>query len=545
VAVAFNAGNLLPVAQALRKKYQDTDIVICADDDRRTDGNLGVTKAREAAAAIHAQLAIPGFPSEAGGTDFNDLAIEAGLDAVSQQILAVVDRGIPPNFKLTKDMLYLLRERTSKGQVKVEEIAICSRLEVLALTRNTTGGEWGRLLRFADQDRGIHEWAMPTEMLAGDGSEYRARLLEQGLTIWPSREAHYGLHEYISQCRPAGRARAVTRVGWHGNAFVLPDEVFGDTQGERTLYQSAIAIDHKLNQRGSLQDWQREIAIRCLSNSRLIFAVSAAFVPPLLYLTGDESGGFNYVGQSSLGKTTALRVAGSVWGGSQEPAGYLRQWRATSNGLEGIAALHSDTSLCLDELSEVSAREAGSAAYMLANGQGKGRMRPDISLRRAHAWRISFLSSGELTLADKVQEDDRKRATAGQQVRVLDIPSDAGSGLGLFENLHGSANGQEFADWLRASTQRYYGVPAREFLAEIVKDSARVADATRQSRDDFIRDVCPRDADGQVRRAATRFGLVAAAGELATALGVTGWERGSASWAAGVCFGAWLTHVVI
>ncbi|CEK09175.1 DUF927 domain-containing protein [Legionella hackeliae] len=39
--------------------------------------------------------------------------------------------------------------------------------------------------------------------------------------------------------------------------------------------------------------------------------------------------------------------------------------------LEGLASLHNDGLLILDELSQMDPREAGEAAYLLANGQGK------------------------------------------------------------------------------------------------------------------------------------------------------------------------------
>jgi len=72
--VAFNAGNLKPVAQRLKASYPQAEFVICADNDRFTEGNPGVTKATEAAQAIGARLAVPEFPDCAEGTDFNDLA---------------------------------------------------------------------------------------------------------------------------------------------------------------------------------------------------------------------------------------------------------------------------------------------------------------------------------------------------------------------------------------------------------------------------------------------------------------------------------------
>jgi len=92
VAVAFNAGNLLATAQALRARFPDIRIVICGDDDHATAGNPGLTKAREAALAINGEIAIPDFgPNRPdGATDFNDLHRHAGLDAVRQCIVRAI-----------------------------------------------------------------------------------------------------------------------------------------------------------------------------------------------------------------------------------------------------------------------------------------------------------------------------------------------------------------------------------------------------------------------------------------------------------------------
>jgi putative DNA primase/helicase len=88
VVVAFDAGNLLPVATALREKNPFAAIIICADDDVDVEGNPGLTKAKEAARAIGASLAIPDFGVErlADCTDFNDLLKHVGKDAVAEQI---------------------------------------------------------------------------------------------------------------------------------------------------------------------------------------------------------------------------------------------------------------------------------------------------------------------------------------------------------------------------------------------------------------------------------------------------------------------------
>ena len=72
VAVAFTAGNLKQVAIELRKKYPQTYIVILADNDRFTPGNPGLTKAREAADAVHGEVRCPTFRENEPGTDYND-----------------------------------------------------------------------------------------------------------------------------------------------------------------------------------------------------------------------------------------------------------------------------------------------------------------------------------------------------------------------------------------------------------------------------------------------------------------------------------------
>ena len=92
--VAFNAGNLKPVAQVIRAKYPNGEIVVVADNDQWTEGNPGVTKAQEAAAVVHGAIVIPQFFNlESCPTDFNDLLCLEGLEAVKQQLTEVLSRG--------------------------------------------------------------------------------------------------------------------------------------------------------------------------------------------------------------------------------------------------------------------------------------------------------------------------------------------------------------------------------------------------------------------------------------------------------------------
>jgi putative DNA primase/helicase len=76
VAVAFDSGNLLPVAQAIRVTRPELKLIIAADDDWKSDINIGLTKAKEAAQKVGGSLVIPNFLNNRNDkdSDFNDLA---------------------------------------------------------------------------------------------------------------------------------------------------------------------------------------------------------------------------------------------------------------------------------------------------------------------------------------------------------------------------------------------------------------------------------------------------------------------------------------
>lgn len=417
-------------------------------------------------------------------------------------------------------------------------IAGCFDIE--AMTRDGDGNGWGLLLRWKDKDGRDHRFALPHELLAGDGSEARGVLMSQGFYIAPSRAARTLFNAFLLQVTSPNRALATERVGWNGSAFVLPDECFGGNLGETLLLQNATSHEHLFRQAGTLEEWQ-EIPGLAVGNSRLILALSRSFAGPLLWPCSEEGGGVHFKGSSSIGETTGLHAAGSVWGGGGAN-GFVGSWRATANGLEGVCLNHSDTFLCLDEMAQISATDAGAAAYMMANGAGKSRSSRDGSARKSAKFRAMFLSSGEIGLADKVAEDGRgKRITAGQQVRIVDVPADAGAGQGLFENLHGFDSGKTLSKHIVATAKRVYGTAGRAFLAAIVPEIDDIKRQSEQVTAAFCEQFLPEGADGQVSRVAQRFALIAFAGELATRLGVIRvWEAGDAINAAGVCFEAWL-----
>jgi len=417
-------------------------------------------------------------------------------------------------------------------------VKIASAIEVMAHTRNNRNESWGKMIRFKDSDHVDHYFAMPMELLSGDGRDLRSKLLGTGLPfIATGAKNRQLLLDYLQTTQPdkGRRARCVDRTGWHDEKlFVLPVGRIGNEGDEPVVYQGK--TEPIIMQKGTVQNWIDNVGRYCVGNSRLTFAVSIGFAAPLLYIVAAENFGVNLFGSSSTGKTTALKVACSLWGGRD----YMLRWRATGNGLEGVATAHNDLFMALDELAQVSPNEAGEIAYMLANGAGKTRANQEGEAKASKKWRTCFLSTGEITLSEHVASGGKK-IKAGQEVRLADIPVDTGK-YGLFEELHGFEGGAKLSQHLHAAVGEQYGAIGIEYLNKIVEDSADLPDAIRKEREAFISAACPMNADGQVSRVAGFFGLIAAAGEYATGNGLTGWSEGDASRAAAACFRAWLTR---
>ncbi|MFK7866398.1 MAG: zincin-like metallopeptidase domain-containing protein [Alphaproteobacteria bacterium] len=98
VAVAFDAGNLKPVGEAMRDLHPKSEIIFAADQDikreRDNQKNVGMIKATEAVQAIKgARMIYPSFTEQdidQKRTDFNDYANHYGKEQLKNQVEAVL-----------------------------------------------------------------------------------------------------------------------------------------------------------------------------------------------------------------------------------------------------------------------------------------------------------------------------------------------------------------------------------------------------------------------------------------------------------------------
>jgi len=190
--------------------------------------------------------------------------------------------------------------------------------------------------------------------------------------------------------------------------------------------------------------------------------------------------------------------------------------------------------LALDEISECDPREVGAIVYQLGNGRGKQRASRSGAAKPIAQWDVFLLSSGEHTIATAMAEGGH-REKAGQAVRLLDVR--VARKYGAWDELHGFASGTALSDAIKRAAATDYGHAGRSFIEKLTGDDRDFCWALERLKN--LPEFCPEGGEGQEKRAATRFALVAMAGELATEYGITGWPEGLARAAAGEFFRIW------
>lgn len=393
------------------------------------------------------------------------------------------------------------------------------------LARDSESTGWCLVIDFVDMDNNKRQWLMARNKLSGSRQDLLKDLYDRGLFIADDKK----LAQYIRYGRN-DKYRTVDRTGWHDGCFVLPDQVIGD---KKILLNNA--RPPIINKSGTLKSWRDNVAAACAGNSRLAFGISSGFASPMLELVGADGGGFHIVGVTSLGKTKVLKASTTVFGAK------MLSWNTTANALESTAETHSHIGLSLDEIGEMDPSQVGKAVYMLANGNGKTRARQDGTAKPPSTHKLIVLTNGEKSLGEHMASVGRK-TMAGQEIRLINIEADAGRGYGIFDTIHESPDSSHFADSFDLMTQEHTGHAGPEFVRYIIENREECKVDIRDLSDIFFEANGVSDEVGQVQRVAKRFALVAAAGEIATKIGITGWEEHEALRSAGILYKQWRSN---
>ncbi len=438
---------------------------------------------------------------------------------------------------IEKNQKFILKESGVYLTSELGEIFLCTYLKAIGYVRDKNSYAWSYLLEIKDFENTAKRIIIPSKAMYDRSGSAFGDLAEYGVFLSHNPKIRQKVFEYITSTCPKEMFLQVRKIGWHGNTYVLPQKQYGE-QSENIYIDTK---EHFYNISGSLEDWQENIGKYCVGNSMLELLVPYALTGPLLSLLGLEGGGIHIYGMSSTGKSTFALVAGSVCG-CKNDKGFMDSWRMTPAALEVTACLSNDSFLNLDEIGQASGDTVSQATYMLINREGKKRMMADSSLRETYQWNINFLSTGEMTIPEKISENG-KSAMVGQEVRVIDLPLDQGTRSNSIENIHDFAETSIFMQHLKECSLKYYGSVFDSFLEEFCKDKENYVQEIREDVKKFCEDNLSRfdaSTDGQVERVLKKFALVSAVGELSIKLGVLKWEQNSVQNATQKWFDIWL-----
>jgi putative DNA primase/helicase len=216
-----------------------------------------------------------------------------------------------------------------------------------------------------------------------------------------------------------------------------------------------------VHERGTWEGWLEAWAVAAQRPvARLVVYTALASV--LLPWTTDRGCVLDIWGETSIGKTTALNLAASVWA---QPRGYVGKWASTMTYRERSAAVLSCLPLLLDDTRQIAPKERdliGQTVYQLADGQGKGRGFVFGAQARA-VWCSFTISTGESPLLGTSQDE-------GARARCL------------------SVEGAPFGDRAEAVTinrvtDRHYGHLGARFVGALLARGKAAVSALWEERD--------------------------------------------------------------
>lgn len=277
-------------------------------------------------------------------------------------------------------------------------------------------------------------------------------------------------------------SQAASRMGWirqggmHG--FLLPDAFYTTAQSE----EGGVELSPQPGLESVLEGWKPsgtwEGWLEAMDTMRpftpMWVALYASCAAPMLEILGSPSFIVDFNGETSSGKTTAMRVAASVWG---RPADNMPtamySWDATKVFIERICGFLCHLPVILDETKRAKdTKVVRDVVYDFANGQGRGRGAPD-GTRQTASWRSVMLTSGE-SAATSFSQD------GGTRARVLSI---TGKPMGVGMKVGGQA-----AELLASQIAEHYGHLGRRlmhYLVSVADQHEALREVWRDTRDQY------------------------------------------------------------
>lgn len=542
---AVDAGNLLHVAEVMRRKYPNAQIIIAGDNDYHDDKpNAGKLAAEKAAQTVSGSVSIPPTDHKADWDDYRQqYGIEAAAQAFSQSLYQpgmlqqeddkaeasdqTVKDPLKPRVESRKSGVFWITPKLDKesGEVINNESWLCSPLEVIGTGRDDKD-QYLIIRWLAFGSDSATTAAIP---LADIGEREGWRTLKSGgVNVTTKSTLRAILADWLQRNGAREMWRVVQATGWQSGAYIMPDGDIIGAPDKPVLFigRSSAAAGYKT--KGSADNWQSSVARLSFGNYSMMTAIAAALAAPLIGLSGADGFGIHFYEQSSAGKTTTANVASSLYG---DPDLLRLTWYGTALGLVNEAAAHNDGLMPLDEVGQGSDPVGVSqSAYALFNGVGKLQGAKEGGNRDLKRWRTMAISTGEMDMETFISLSGRN-AKAGQLVRLLNIP------LSKAVCFHEYQNGKRHADALKEAYQSNHGAAGRAWVQWLADNKEEAVEVVRSCEERW-RNLIPTDYGDQVHRVGARFAILEAALLLGNV--VTGWDKQTCRDAIQHSYNAWL-----
>ena len=437
-----------------------------------------------------------------------------------------------PHFEIDNRGVWWVNVRTDKDGdiIEAEPLLLSDTIDIIG-TGQDNDGAYYRIIKFKDKITRQQKTAALPQAEIADGKCW-GRLGFYGLSIESNPTKRRKLADYLQKEGSQTAFTITDRAGWHEDSYIMPsgETITATDKDPAIIYNGDTSQAKAYQPNGELTDWQQNIARYAVGNSRLCLALGASFAAPLLSLLNEESGGFHLMGDSSDGKTTAAKVALSVWG---KPSGSLLSWSGTKIGFSNTAAARNDGLLVLDEIGQASPHVIGDTVYSVMNGINKVQGAKQGGNRALSRWKVMMFSTGEKT-PDSILKHHKGDWNAGQAARLPSIR--AAAQYGIYDTLHGFEDGALLSEHIAQSAEKYHGVAGRLFIRQLLDDLEQAKQHATERMAAFMATIP--ELSGQARRVAKRFAIAAAALELAAP--VTGLPVGVGMAGVKQCFDEWL-----
>ena len=437
-----------------------------------------------------------------------------------------------PHFEIDNRGVWWVNVRTDKDGdiIEAEPLLLSDTIDIIG-TGQDNDGAYYRIIKFKDKITRQQKTAALPQAEIADGKCW-GRLGFYGLSIESNPTKRRKLADYLQKEGSQTAFTITDRAGWHEDSYIMPsgETITATDKDPAIIYNGDTSQAKAYQPNGELTDWQQNIARYAVGNSRLCLALGASFAAPLLSLLNEESGGFHLMGDSSDGKTTAAKVALSVWG---KPSGSLLSWSGTKIGFSNTAAARNDGLLVLDEIGQASPHVIGDTVYSVMNGINKVQGAKQGGNRALSRWKVMMFSTGEKT-PDSILKHHKGDWNAGQAARLPSIR--AAAQYGIYDTLHGFEDGALLSEHIAQSAEKYHGTAGRLFIRQLLDDLEQAKQQATERMAAFMATIP--ELSGQARRVAKRFAIAAAALELAAP--VTGLPVGVGMAGVKKCFDEWL-----